>query len=63
MRWKVEHLSAPMTAAYWVDMMVVRRAEHSAVMTADSKADSTVERTADSKAVYLVEMTAVMTAG
>ena len=38
LRWKVEHLSGLMTAAYWVDMMVVRRVQHSALLTADSKA-------------------------
>ena len=61
--WKVEHLSGLMTAAYWVDMMVARRAQHSSVMTADSKADYWT----DSKADSLIEMTAArmvqMTAG
>ena len=47
MRWKVEHLSGLLTAAYWVDMMVVRRAQHSAVMTADPKAEMTAVMKAD----------------
>jgi len=38
MRWKVEHLSGLMTAAYWVDMMVVRKVDSLIEMTADSMA-------------------------
>ena len=49
MRRKVEHLSGLLTAAYWVDMMVVRRAQHSAVMTADPKAVKTAGYWADLK--------------
>ena len=49
MRWKVEHLSGLMSAACWVDMMVVRKVDSLIEMTADSKAAKTADYWADLK--------------